>query len=1529
MNLHWSEVKPINGSKSQGFEELCAQLARAETPVSAKFERKGTPDAGVECFCALSDGSEWGWQAKYVFNLDDSQFQQMDRSVETALAKHPSLARYFVCLPIDRPDARIDGRKSAMERWQEHVTKWERRAEKRGRQVEFVWWGSSELLERLSRPESVGRVLFWFGKPGFDDSWFEARLKEALLAAGPRYTPELHLRLPIAAGLDCFGRTTSSVDSVKARAKGVRQVVPFLESRATDQEAPIPTASVQTLVHAVKAVLQGLSDLAPHPGGVLPFGKISEQIRKAESAAKDCRNLLSKYRRAQDAQNREPPSHRQNYLQDWIFQVDQLNNELGSISAAVAHADRFSNHQLMVLSGSAGTGKTHLLCDFARRLVNERAPTILLMGQRFSSTADPWGQALQQLHVSRVTAQEFVGALEAAAQATRRRALLIIDALNEGAGRTIWPPHLAAFLAPLEASPWIGVLLSIRSTYEEIVIPEEVRTKAITSVHLGFDGHEYDASRTFFHHYGLELPSAPILHPEFRNPLFLKTMCEGLRGVGRSRLPRGFHGITEIFNLYLKAKDRKLAAVVGYDARDQFVSRALKAVAERLVESDATWLTRTEAVAVVNALLPNRDYERSLYRGLVSESVLVEEIVHHKGDEQEEVVFVSYERFADHAIVEMLLRNYPDATALRKAFARNGGLGFLIERGDHVPNGLIEALCIQVPERVGAELTTIVPELVDHWATGDAFLESLVWRRADSISKVTFEVMNELMPNWHYEERALDMLVTVATLPEHRLNAEFLDGELRPCTMPDRDAWWSIYLHHARGSHSAVDRIVDWASDVVPAMQLDDGVDELCSVVLTWMLTTSNRFLRDRATKALICLLTGRLRTTQTIVERFANVNDPYVVERVYAVAYGVAMRSYDRDRLGSIAAKVYELVFAGKAPPAHVLLRDYARGVIERALWLGAEIDVQEELINPPYASTWPTVPSEDEIERYLANWSPIRGSVMGGDFASYVIGTNTGWSNWLSLRLEEPRWRSSNSKMRALLPKLSEAAQSAWARYTEAEAALARSRIELRMRMAGIDACGNEEVSDGSEEWSLVPEDTTRVSEAQGAMQTALVEFIGALTVDQEAEVGSILKDRRKGGHESAPSFDLSQIQRYVLKRVFEFGWTTDKFGSFDRYDVKPYARDASKPERIGKKYQWLAYHEIIAYVSDHYQYRERDRDDEGGQLYQGPWQEHLRDIDPSITLSSRPGNGEESEMQASWWAAERYLDWRTDIPVREWMKGEDDLPEVTRLLVSRKPESDTRWMNLHGYVNWRQPHPADEEWWDERRREVWLIFIAYFVQLSDADAFMKWARGVDFMGRWMPEPPEIYRMFVGEYGWSPAYRYVDQPYYGLCGWEKPEHDCPVEVRVAALDCSCKPSDFDCSLDNSVVFRLVDYDFLKRMKLRWAGRNADFVDECSELAVFDPTGLEDGPPALLARDDLMRCYLRENDMTVCWTVVGEKHVIGGGLDREYLGAMRISGAYVLRDQGPEGFLRFRPEKIDEESTVGKDDEGEKSGVS
>lgn len=42
IRIDWNAIRPLNGGREKGFEELCAQLARAESPAGSTFVRKGT-----------------------------------------------------------------------------------------------------------------------------------------------------------------------------------------------------------------------------------------------------------------------------------------------------------------------------------------------------------------------------------------------------------------------------------------------------------------------------------------------------------------------------------------------------------------------------------------------------------------------------------------------------------------------------------------------------------------------------------------------------------------------------------------------------------------------------------------------------------------------------------------------------------------------------------------------------------------------------------------------------------------------------------------------------------------------------------------------------------------------------------------------------------------------------------------------------------------------------------------------------------------------------------------------------------------------------------------------------------------------------------------------------------------------------------------------------------------------------------------------------------------------------------------------
>lgn len=1354
--------------------------------------------------------------------------------------------------------------------------------------------------------------------------------------------------MPISDELAAFGRTEAFFNKTKSLAIGLRQ---SLGTLMYHQEG-VSGASIEELrtrlSNEINEVLRALGAVNVQPTGPLPFSHIASLLYDAGVSAGKLHAVLLESEREYEAKAKSAEEGQQvsrtdrNPFRDMRHRLGSLSSKLEQTHEAVKHAAAIAGSALMILKGAAGTGKTHLLCDAALHRLDGNHPTLLLMGQRFLGTAEPWTQAFQQLDLPGITVEEVVGCIESAAQAAQQRALVIVDAINEGAGRQIWPVHLPAFLAALHRSPWISVLLSVRSSYEEIVIPEEVRHAAVSVTHWGFADREYDATRTFFVYYGLELPSTPLLAPEFRNPLFLKSLCSGLHARRERRLPRGFQGISFVLDLYLQAVNDRLARTLDFNPKAALPRRALEALAKEIAGSGQRWLPAAKAAEVIDALLPNRGFEHSLYHGLVTEGVLIEEAGWPDGPEREIVVVVSYDRFADHLITRALLDQHLVPGRPTAAFASDAGLGFLSDTEQYIAPGLLEALCIQIPERTGQEFMTLAPKVAERRHTGAAFRQSLIWRDTSAFSQETWEVLRRLDHSRYDLHETLEVLLTVATIPGHPFNANFLDRRLRDEGMADRDAWWRPYLHSARGERGAVDRLVDWAWAVKPADQLDTEAVDLCATALSWTFTTSNRYLRDRATKAVVSLLTGRIDSTIGLVERFADVDDPYVCERVYAVAYGIAMRSYDTDRVGRLATVVYQRVFASGRPPPQILLRDYARGVVERALWLGANVLIQVDLVHPPYGSDWPEIPTEEQLKPLQADWSrgdydsgqtewarnSIGSSVMSGDFARYVIGTNHSISDWLSVRLGEPAWRSPEQRIATLLPKLSAEERAAWDEVEAAEETVNSVRMgQWLAAVSALSAAGasrseadTDASTDADVDGDADPEVATE-AEADGGgdgevalaaiqqREQALEALRTALTPKHADELDPILRAMRSNRRQQPPYFDLSIIQRYVLWRVFDLGWTTERFGEFDRFQVGNDGREATKAERIGKKYQWIAYHEIMALVADHFQYREQFRDENGDQAYYGPWQASLRDIDPSCTLHATPGGTSWGGHSTAWWGAPRFENWDDASDREQWVARTDNLPSVEELLKVTNPSDGSCWLNLDGYFSWDKSPPADQERYEIERRGIWYICTGYLVRQEDADAFMSWAREVDFFGRWMPAPPKLYRMFLGEHAWSTVARYFGHAYYGDPGWAKPPRNCPVKVRTFATEYLCEGKGVDCSMDEGFTLRLPDGAFIRDAKLRWAGEAADYVDPSNKLAVTDPTAHDDGPSALLVREDVLNEYLAREGLAVCWSVLGEKQVIGPGYSVSYRALLRISGAYRIDATRLSGFLKYTPE--------------------
>ncbi|MDI6850982.1 MAG: ATP-binding protein, partial [bacterium] len=633
----------------------------------------------------------------------------------------------------------------------------------------------------------------------------------------------------------------------------------------------------------------------------------------------------------------------------------------------------------------------------------------------------------------------------------------------------------------------------------------------------------------------------------------------------------------------------------------------------------------------------------------------------------------------------------------------------------------------------------------------------------------------------------------------HPLNADFLHEQLMEYKMAERDAWWSTFLHYQHEAKDTVERIIEWAWSEYDKSHIKDDSVLLLATAMSWFLTTSNRFIRDKSTKALVALLQHRIKLLPKLLEKFKNVDDLYVRERLFAVAYGCVLRnSDDTESLKRLAKWVYDNIFKEGKPPVHILLRDYARGIIEVALRKGIELEnIDESKINPPYESKWPqNMPSDEEIKKYEFDY-------RSKDFKDYYWSQNTIVS-------------------------------------------------------------------------SMQPEHTTLKHSIYGDFGRYILQ--SALS------------------HWDTGNITIQQLSNLAVKMIFEeLGYNIELHGKFDIYVTKNYyyGRTEHKTERIGKKYQWIAFHKVSAMVSDHFPLK-KEPWDYIQKHYKGPWHPYIRDIDPSLLIKNDDHLINSFSIN-NWLSSNGNYDaWRTEKETSEWLRTKNDLPDPIKIL-QVEDDNGEEWLVLEGLISWQEETPPEFEKYEIPIREFWYMIKSYIIKKADLTKIYEWAKEQNFWGRWMPESHELYKIFLGEYPCSIAFEDLRGD-YNIWTKEAGGKEIPVPVIVTG-DIYLNEFTTDCSSDGSISIKLPCKWLVNEMQLIHKFLDGRWYNDKEELVVI-PTNIfaDTSFSALLSKKQNLCEFLNKNEYTILWILLGEKRVLGGNLShRNYEGHLLINGAYVL----------------------------------
>ncbi len=169
---------------------------------------------------------------------------------------------------------------------------------------------------------------------------------------------------------------------------------------------------------------------------------------------------------------------------------------------------------------------------------------------------------------------------------------------------------------------------------------------------------------------------------------------------------------------------------------------AILRLTEAIVGSGENRIEYGKARAITEDVRPsNGRAEEDLLAWFASEGLLT---VEPFDDGPGEFVRFTFERLADHLAAKRLLDEHLSAEDPAASFRPGSPLGDASTGEDaYARAGVLEALAIQLPERIGAELPDLAGRVGSYCPAWDAFASSLAWRRPDAFTERTMELACE------------------------------------------------------------------------------------------------------------------------------------------------------------------------------------------------------------------------------------------------------------------------------------------------------------------------------------------------------------------------------------------------------------------------------------------------------------------------------------------------------------------------------------------------------------------------------------------------------------------------------------------------------------------------------------------------------------------------------------------------------------------------------------------------------------------
>jgi len=644
------------------------------------------------------------------------------------------------------------------------------------------------------------------------------------------------------------------------------------------------------------------------------------------------------------------------------------------------------------ITGEAGMGKTHISFNiYEDQITKQNNPAIFIFAKDICTDLSLENQLKDNLNIPIDWAfDDFLGALELTARVNKTKVPIIIDGLNESDyWNSIWKNGLEKLIIKIKTYyPHIVLITTYRTSYEDQLFPYnyfkyEDRWKLKRNVR-GFYNLRRDAIKTYFDFYKIKLDNHSNAIRYFEHPLHLKLFCETKNPNRESKVKVSFQNedLFEVFDEYIKNSNKNITNSLldldsKYDA--DFTEKKLLQLSKYIWENNSRGIPRSEELLTNKELgifegenlLLFRDWNRQsnieeiqftydLLGGYFISKYLTETY-----DKSYPILKIKTDNFLTNFIkigLEFIIPEsgtkylgrtfsklnnifWKKSSLLRFAKSREFRKKLLNSKTEHpLFEDTLRTICILLIKKSEIFLFDVLKnDRARKYST-----ESLFEINAKYIYKNKELIKSFLKAEFFFRNKKtylLGLAENVELDNEHPLNFNFWSDNLCELSMPERDLSWSEYIrkNHSGYGNSYFLKFVNHFEEVCKEERKLSSRVHFAAKKTMWILTTNIRSLRDEATRALYYYSRKYPKDFLDLLVYSLNINDPYVLERMLSVSYGLAMAkqndfnddSHQKEWLTEYGRILFDSLFSNNAKhtTSHILARDYAKRTIDITL--------------------------------------------------------------------------------------------------------------------------------------------------------------------------------------------------------------------------------------------------------------------------------------------------------------------------------------------------------------------------------------------------------------------------------------------------------------------------------------------------------------------------------------------------------------------------------------------------------------------